>query len=151
MVDQAPDLRTTIRFNNFYVDALSKSVRLPHEKHFKPRKVFRDPGVSTILASKSPWCHSAVQICGSELQKLSRHQFLAILTSESSSATAWCKLWRHLRQPILPTRPFLGAEFPSQRNHKTMEKQHVAQFLPAKTTSSRTTVLCHICVITSVC
>ena len=32
---------------------VSKSLRLPREKHFEPQKVVRDPGVLTILTSKS--------------------------------------------------------------------------------------------------
>ena len=41
---------------------MSKSLRLPREKHFQPQKLVRDPGVLTILTSKSCWRASVVQI-----------------------------------------------------------------------------------------
>ena len=44
------------------MDAVSKSLRLPRETYFEPQKVVRDPGVLTLLASKSLSCHSGVQI-----------------------------------------------------------------------------------------
>ena len=44
-VEQTLGLRITIRFSDFYEDAVSKSVRLPREKRFEPQKVVRDPGV----------------------------------------------------------------------------------------------------------
>ena len=41
---------------------LSKSLRLPRENHFEPRKTSRAPGVFTILTSKSIACAGVVQI-----------------------------------------------------------------------------------------
>ena len=35
------------------MDIVSKSLRLPREKHFEPPKMSRNPGILTILASKS--------------------------------------------------------------------------------------------------
>ena len=40
---------------------MSKSLRLPREKHFEPQKVVRDPGFLTILTSKSLWRAGVVQ------------------------------------------------------------------------------------------
>ena len=55
-------LRITIRFDDFYEDAASKSLRLPREKHVEPQKVVRAPGVLTVWASKSPSRAGLVQI-----------------------------------------------------------------------------------------
>ena len=76
-------------------------------------------------------------------------QFLTVLTSRSLSHTGVVQIAPHFQQPILRTSPFLGADFPRQRSHKTMEKtQHFAQFLPAKS-SRLTSLLHHVCTITS--
>ena len=48
---------------------LSKSLRLPRETHFEPQKVVRDPGVLTILTSKSFSRASVVQIFGISTSK----------------------------------------------------------------------------------
>ena len=61
-----------------------------------------------------------------------------------SRAQAWCKFWRHLSQPILRTRPFLGADFPSQRSHKTMEKHSIW-----RTSYPPNSHVSHLCCITS--
>ena len=63
-----------IRLSDFHMDAMSKSLRLSCEKHFKPQTVVR-----------------------------------------------------HLGQPVLRTRLFLGADFPSPRSHKTMEKHSISR------------------------
>ena len=41
--------------------------------------------------------------------------------NESGSRAGVVQILPHLQQPILRARPFLGADFPSQRSHKTME------------------------------
>ena len=89
---------------------VSKSLRLPREKHFEPQKVVRDPGVLTILTSKSFSRAGVVQIFGTSSSKsalapsvfndfdfqtvlarrrganlLSHRQFLTILISKSFS------------------------------------------------------------------
>ena len=48
---------------------VSTSLRLPREKHFEPPKVVRDPGVLTVLPSKSLSRHSVVQILRSSASK----------------------------------------------------------------------------------
>ena len=48
---------------------LSKSLRLPREKHFEPQKVVRAPGVLTILTSKSFWRAGVVQILPTSTSK----------------------------------------------------------------------------------
>ena len=48
---------------------LSKSLRLPREKHFEPQKVVRAPGVLTILTSKSFWRAGVVQILATSTSK----------------------------------------------------------------------------------
>ena len=50
----------------------------------------------------------------------------------------------HLEQPILRARPFLGADFPSQRSHKTMEKHSVS-----RTSYPPNPHVSHLCCITS--
>ena len=82
-------------FSDFCVNAVSKSLRLPCEQHFKSQKVVRDPGALTVLTSKS----------------LSRHNVVQIL------ATSWAA------DP--PQLPFLGADFPRPRSHKTVEKYSI--------------------------
>ena len=48
---------------------VSKSLRLPRENHFEPQKVVRDPGVLTILTSKSFSCAGVVQILPASTSK----------------------------------------------------------------------------------
>ena len=48
---------------------VSKSLRLPREKHFEPQKVVRDPGVLTILTSKSFSRAGVVQILATSTSK----------------------------------------------------------------------------------
>ena len=48
---------------------VSKSLRLPREKHFEPQKVVRDRGVLTILTSKSCWRAGVVQILPTSTSK----------------------------------------------------------------------------------
>ena len=52
----------TRRFSDFDMDALSKSLRLPHEKHFESQKVVRAPSALVILPSKSLSRLNVVQI-----------------------------------------------------------------------------------------
>ena len=58
-VEQALGLRITIRFNDFYEDAVSKSeIPAPATRkalwtNFEPQKTSRDPGVLTLLTSES--------------------------------------------------------------------------------------------------
>ena len=93
------------------------------------------------------WC----KVCGLQLQEVVRtFQFLTILTSKSLS--------RHSGVRILATslaadpphspvsRSWLAEPAKPQNYGKT---QHFAQFLPAKTSSSHTSQLYHICAITS--
>ena len=63
-------------FSDFYEDAVSKSLRLPSEKHFELQKTSRDPCVLTILTSKSFSRAGVVQI-------------LATWTSKSVPATSF--------------------------------------------------------------
>ena len=66
--------------------SVSKSLRLPHEKHFELQKVVRDPGVLTILISKSLSPQAWYKFCRLQLPKvLRRCQFLTVLTSKSLS------------------------------------------------------------------
>ena len=74
-------------------------------------KVLRAPGVLTLLTSKSLSRHSRVQILRPSTSKSCPNLSVFIY-----------RFWRHLGQLVLRTRPFLGADFPSQRSHKTMEK-----------------------------
>ena len=46
-----------------------ESLRLPREKHFERQKVVRDPGVLTILSSKSFSRAGVVQIFGTSTSK----------------------------------------------------------------------------------
>ena len=69
---------------------MSKSLRPPCDRHFEPPKVFRDPGVLTILTSESLWCAGVVQISATSIltsKPLSRAGVVQILaTSTSKSA-----------------------------------------------------------------
>ena len=60
-------------FSDFYEDAASKSLRRPREKHFEPtfepQKTSRDPGVLTILTSKSFLRAGVVQILATGTSK----------------------------------------------------------------------------------
>ena len=66
---------------------VSKSLRLPREKHFEPQKVVRDPSILMILTSKSLSRAGVVQTSWRlQLPKVVRTcQFLMILTSKSFS------------------------------------------------------------------
>ena len=144
-------LRITIRFNALYVDALSKSLPPPREKHFEPQKVLRDPGALTILTSKWLSHHGVVQILRLELHEVRRNsQLLTILTSKSLSrhsvvqmlGTSWAADPPHT--PVF--RSWLSEPAKPQNYGKT---QHFAHFYPNKTSSSHTPELYHICAITS--
>ena len=63
------DLRITKRFSDFYEDAVSKSLRLPGEKHFEPQKTSRDPGAFKILTSKPLSRAGVVQILATSTPK----------------------------------------------------------------------------------
>ena len=58
-----------MRFSDFSKDAVSKSMHLPREQHFEPQKMVRDPGVLTILASKSFSRAGVVQILPASTSK----------------------------------------------------------------------------------
>ena len=75
--------------------------------------------------------------------------FLTILTSKSLSPAGLVQILPHLQQPVLRARPFLGADFPSQRSGKTMEKHSIlrASYPPNPHVSHLR--LYHICAITS--
>ena len=84
--------------------------------------------------------------------------FAACDFKKSSDHASFWRFWfpnrsfglarRHLGQPILRARPFLGAAFASQRQpHNYGQTWHFAQFLPAKTTASHTFVLYRFCAI----
>ena len=75
---------------------------------------------------------------------LQRCQFLTILTSKSLSRAGVVLILPHIQQPILRTGPFLGADFPSQRSHKTMEKHSVS-----RTSYPPNPHVSHLCCITS--
>ena len=84
--------------------------------------------------------------------------FAACDFKKSSDHASFWRFWfpnrsfglvrRHLGQPILRARPFLGAAFASQRQpHNYGQTWHFAQCLPAKTTASHTFVLYRFCAI----
>ena len=84
--------------------------------------------------------------------------FAACDFKKSSDHASFWRFWfpnrsfglarRHLGQPILRARPFLGTPFASQRQpHNYGQTWHFAQFLPAKTTASHTFVLYRFCAI----
>ena len=58
-----------MRFSDFYMDAVSKSPRLPREKHFEPPKTFQAPGALTILTSKPLSRAGVVQILATSTSK----------------------------------------------------------------------------------
>ena len=92
-----------MRLSDFNVDALSKSLRLPRETHLwnqKDKKLFRDPGVLTVLPRSlaAAWC----KFCGTQLKSApAPPQSLTILTSQPLS--------RHNVVQILPTWPSKSA------------------------------------------
>ena len=135
------------RFLRIYVDAVPKSLRVPREKHFELQKVF-----------PRPWCFNGVDF-QTALAPQRGAKFADLYFKKSTSSVFNdCDLRIALApqrganfgdiRPVLRTGPFLRADLPSRRSHKTMGKQHWAQFLPAKTSSSHTSVLYHICAIT---
>ena len=120
--------------------------------------VFNDFDFQTVLARRR-----GANFGNFNFQKCSE-PFLTILTSKSLSRASVVQILAHLQQPILRTRPFLGADFPSQRSHKTVEKHSVSRnSLPPNPhvslvcciisvrshLSCLTSLLYHICAITS--
>ena len=74
----------TIRLSDFCEDAVSKSLRLPREKHFEPQKTSRDPGVFAVLISASLSRAGVVQILPTSTSKsVPTSHFLTVLTSKS--------------------------------------------------------------------
>ena len=127
---------------------MSKSLRLPREKHFEPQKVIGDPGALTVLISKSLSRYSVVQTFATGTSKSApimpvfndfdyqiHHSVVQIL------ATSW--------QPILRTRPSLGADFPSQRSHTTVEKHSISRFPTRQNLLISHVAAAHLCAITS--
>ena len=90
-------------------------------------------------------CHFDFQICSRaqarckfwrlQLPKVLRtSQFLMLLTFKSLSRAGVVQILPHLQQPILRTRPFLGADFPRQRGHKTIWKNTAFRAIPTRQT-----------------
>ena len=75
-------------------------------------------------------------------------QFLTVLTSKLLSRVG-VVLLPHLQQPILRARPYLGADFPSQRSHKTMEKTAFCAIPIRQSLMSRISAVTHLCCIAS--
>ena len=100
----------------------------------------------TILTSKSFSRAGVVQILAASTSKsapapsvFNDFDFQIALTRASV-----VQILPHLGQQILRARPFLGADFPSQRSYKTMEKHSIsrASYPPNPHVS-------HLCCITS--
>ena len=122
-------------------------------------KVLRGSQFLTILTSKSRSRAGVVQILATSTSKsapapsvfndfdlpkvLRGSQRLTILTSKSLSRPGVVQILPHLQQPILRTRPFLGA-VPSQRSHKTIEKHSIS-----RTSYPPNPHVSHLCCITS--
>ena len=129
---------------------VSKPLRLPCENHFEPQKVVRDPGVLTILTSKSFSRAGVVQILATSTSKsalapsaFNDFDFQIVLARRRGATfvTSWAT--DPPRPPVLRTWLFEPAK--PQNYGKT---QHFAHFLPAKS-SCLTSLLYHICAITS--
>ena len=111
-----------------YAGAVSKSLRLPREKHFEPQKVVRDCGVLTILTSKSLSRHSEVQILLRLTSKSGptmpvHFDFRIALAPQPDSVVQILETSLAADPPQLP---LLGADFPSLRSHKTVEKHSIS-------------------------
>ena len=148
---------------------MQKSLRLPRKTHIeppKPPKTSRAPGVLTLLTSKSFSRAGVVQILATSTPKnapsmpfsndfdfqisraspkvLRARQFLTILTSKSLSRRrganfATSSAADPLRPPVL-----IGADFPTQRSHKTMEKRSIS-----RNSYPPNPHVAHLCCITS--
>ena len=150
-----PELQYVLAiFSDFYEDAASKSLRLPHEKHFEatlnPQKTSRDPGLLTILTSKSFSRAGVVQFLATSTSKSAPRlsvfndfgfQIALARRRGANFATSWAADPPH--PPVL--RSWLSQPAKPQNYGKT---QHFAHFLPAKS-SCLTSLLYHICAITS--
>ena len=113
---------------------------MPRRRHFL-----------TILVSKFSRTQAWGKFCRVQLPKVlrpyhffSRLQFLTILTSKSLPRAGAVPILSHLGQQSLRARPFLGADFPTQRSHKTMEKHSISR--KAYPPNPHVT---HLCCITS--
>ena len=129
---------------------VSKSLRLPRDKHFEPQKVVRAPGGLTILASKSFSRAGVVQILATSTSKsaptlsvLNDFDFQIVLARRRGANFAASSAADPPRPPVL--RSWLSQPAKPQNYGKT---QHFAHFLPAKS-SCLTSLLYHICAITS--
>ena len=106
------------RARQFLTILTSKFWRLQLPKVPPSPSVFNDFDFQIVLARRR-----GANFGDFNFQKCPRaRQFLTILTFKLLSR-AGVQILPHLQQPILRARPFLGADFPSQRSHKTMEKQ----------------------------
>ena len=88
---------------------VSKSLRLPREKHFEPpKKTSRDRQFLTILTSKSFSRAGVVQILRSSTSKSGPNmQRGAFFRRNRSRAQAWCKFWEAQLPKVLRTCQFL--------------------------------------------
>ena len=113
-------------------------------------KVLRGCQFWTILTSQSLSRAGVVQILATSISiSAPNSQFWTILTSKSLSRAGVVQILSHLEQPILRTRPFLGADFPSQRSHKTMENTAFLAIPTRQILMSHISAVPHLCCITS--
>ena len=110
----------------------SKSVPTP--------SIFNDFDFQIVVARRRGANYGRLQLP----KVLRRRQFLTILTSKLFSRGGVVQIWPHLGQQILRARPFLGADFPSRRSHKTMEKHSIS-----RTSYPPNLHVSHLCCITS--
>ena len=129
---------------------VSKSLRLPREKHFEPPKTSRAPGALTILTSKSLSRAGVVQILATSTSKsaprlsiFNDFNFQIVVARRRGTNFAASSAADPPHPPVL--RSWLSQPAKPQNYGKT---QHFAHFLPAKS-SCLTSLLYHICAITS--
>ena len=108
-------------------------------------KMLSHPQFLTILTSKSFSRAGVVQILPTSTSKSAPNlSGFNDFDSKSFSRAGVAQILPHLQRQILRTRPFLGADFLSQRSQKTMEKHSISRtsYLPNPHVS-------HLCCITS--
>ena len=110
---------------------VSKSLRLPREKHFEPQKVARDPGVFTILTSKSLSRAGVVQILRSSTSKSAPNMQRGAFFSRKTRA--WCKFCGGNRSRARAWRKFCGAQLP-----KALRSDGALTILTSKSISRHT-------------
>ena len=137
-----------LRTSQFLTILISKSVWRAGVVQLLPASTSKSAPSPSVFNSRFPNRSRAQAWCifwQVQLPKMLPHpHFLTVLTSKSLSPADVVQILPHFEQPVLRTRPFLGADFPGQRSHKTMEKTAFRAFPTRQILMSHISAVSHL-------